>query len=281
MQASILQPYTASDGENIALQDWLLDDQTPRRGLVLIVHGLGEHAARYDALARQLCAWGFAVRAYDHYGHGQSTGVRGRLPSTERLLDDLLDVLASTRRRLAPRVPLILLGHSLGGLLAAHALTRDPSCADALILSSPALELRLQAWQRGLQKLLWHIAPDLCLPNGVRAKYLSHDPQVVQDYERDPLVHHRISARLLQYLLRAGEEVIHHASQWSTPSLVLYAGRDHLVQARGSVAFARTAPPALVQSHGYASMYHEIFNEVGRQAVLQDLSQWLDHWFVR
>ena len=87
-----LTAYTASDGENLSVYDWPLADGRPQRGTVLLVHGLGEHAGRYHAVAHHLNAWGFAVRAYDQYGHGQSDGPRGGLNHDMRLLDDLADI---------------------------------------------------------------------------------------------------------------------------------------------------------------------------------------------
>lgn len=94
-----LSPYTASDGENLAVQDWPVQGGATR-GTVLLVHGLGEHAGRYDALARRLNGWGFAVRGYDQFGHGESAGPRGGLTSGTRLLDDLADLVDATRARL-------------------------------------------------------------------------------------------------------------------------------------------------------------------------------------
>src|SRR5262245_10811809 len=116
---SILSTYTASDGENLAVQDWSLPEGVPPRGQVLVVHGLGEHAGRYDHVARRLNQWGFAVRGYDQYGHGDSGGPRGGLNQPQRLVGDLADLVEATRRRLEPGIPLILLGHSMGGLVAA------------------------------------------------------------------------------------------------------------------------------------------------------------------
>src|SRR5262245_9470983 len=109
---STLSTYTASDGDNLAVQDWYLPEDTPQRGAVLVVHGLGEHAGRHDTLARVLNSWGFTVRSYDQYGHGESDGARGGLPHANRLLDDLGDLVESTRVR-NPGVPLLLLGHSM------------------------------------------------------------------------------------------------------------------------------------------------------------------------
>jgi alpha-beta hydrolase superfamily lysophospholipase len=136
--AYTLSAFTASDGENIAVYDWPLPEDEPQRGTVLIVHGLGEHAGRYDATARRLNAWGFAVRAFDQYGHGQSGGPRGGLTHSMRLLEDLADMVDAARPH-AQGPALVLLGHSMGGLVAARFVSLHLRPVDALVLSSPAL----------------------------------------------------------------------------------------------------------------------------------------------
>jgi len=115
---STLSTFVASDGDNVVIQDWPLEPGVPLRGVVVLVHGLGEHAGRYEHVARQLNEWGFAVRGYDQCGHGESGGARGSLPTDTRLLDDLADIVDSTRARMSKQMPLIVLGHSMGGLAA-------------------------------------------------------------------------------------------------------------------------------------------------------------------
>ena len=138
MTEARLSAYTAHDGENLAVMDWPLEHHTPGRGTVVIVHGLGEHVGRYDPVAERLNAWGFAVRGYDHHGHGDSSGKPGALPTDTHLLDDLADILDSTRRRMDPRSPLILLGHSLGGLVAARLVSLNMRKVEGLVLSGIA-----------------------------------------------------------------------------------------------------------------------------------------------
>ncbi|MFM9999868.1 MAG: alpha/beta fold hydrolase, partial [Burkholderiaceae bacterium] len=119
MCAPRFHALTAGDGSSLMMSDWPLDSGRVR-GVVLIVHGLGEHAGRYGHVARRLNRWGFAVRAYDQYGHGESTGARGALPQADRLLTDLTAVVEQLRTQRGPDTPLILLGHSLGGLVVAR-----------------------------------------------------------------------------------------------------------------------------------------------------------------
>lgn len=277
--ASTRPPFVARDGETIAVQDWPLSAEVPRRGRVLVVHGLGEHAGRYDTLARGLNAWGFEVRGYDQYGHGRSGGPRGDLPHATRLLDDLSDLVDDTRTGMPPNVPLILLGHSLGGLVAAQWVAQKIRPVDALVLSSPALDAGLNIVQKALLAVLPKIAPHLRIGNGLNPRFLSHDPAVVAAYQADPLVHDRISARLALFIAEGGPAVIAQAPRWTTPTLLLYAGADRMVNPAGSRNFASTAPKEVVTAQCFDTLYHEIFNERHSQPVLLALQRWLDARF--
>lgn len=277
LAASTLTTFTASDGENLAVQDWPLSDGEPQRGTVLLVHGLGEHVGRYDHVARRLNAWGFAVRGYDQYGHGESAGLRGGLTSDMRLLDDLADMVDATRARMPAGQPLVVLGHSMGGLVAARFVSLHLRPVDALVLSSPALGLGLSAVHKLLLATLPRIAPNLRVGNGLDAQYLSHDPAVVAAYLADPLCHDRISARLARFMAQGGPATLARAAHWSVPTLLMWAGSDKLVHPAGSRAFAAAAPPALVQSHCFAPLFHELFNESPELAapVFELLQRWL------
>lgn len=273
---STLSTFTASDGENLAMQDWPVPEGMAERGTVVIAHGLGEHAGRYERVARRLNEWGFAVRGYDHYGHGDSGGARGGLPVESRLVDDLGDVVQSTRQRMNPGLPLLVLGHSMGGLVAACLTAIGHVRLDGLVLSSPALGTRLSAMQKLLLATVPRIVPNLTVGNGIDAHDISRDPMIVAAYQADPRVHDRISARLGRFIAEAGPTVIAHAPQWSLPTLLMYAGSDRLVDPEGSRAFAEAAPPQVVTARCFDESYHEIFNEPANEAVFATLQRWLD-----
>lgn len=275
---STLSTFTASDGDNLAVQDWHLPADVRPRATVLVVHGLGEHAGRYDLLARMLNSWGFAVRGYDQYGHGESGGVRGALPEGGRLVADLADLTESARNR-HPGVPVVLLGHSLGGLVAASFVARAMLPVEGLVLSSPALAIRLSPVQKMLMAIVPRLAPNLTVPNGIDPELLSHDPDVVRAYRNDPRVHDRISGRLARFMAEEGEVVRARAPGWQVPTLLLYAGADHLVDPAGSRAFAEAAPADVVTTRCFSQLYHEIFNELDPQPVFTALREWLDARF--
>lgn len=271
-----LSTFVASAGDNVVVQDWPVEPGIPLRGVVLVVHGLGEHAGRYDYLARHLNAWGFAVRSYDQYGHGESGGAYGSLPSDTRLLDDLTDMVDSTRARCAKDLPLILLGHSMGGLLAARFVSLALRPIDALVLSSPALDPRLTGWQKFLLSFVPRVAPNFRVSNGLNPDYLSHDAAAVAAYRADPLVHNRISARLARFIACTGPKVLAMAPHWKVPTLLMYAGDDRLLNPLGSRRFAKAAPKSKVKAVCFEKMYHEIFNEADAAPVYATLQRWLD-----
>jgi len=294
-----LAPFTARDGENLALYEWPMeawqaDDAAPPRAVVLIVHGLGEHASRYDHVAQLLLDWGFAVRAYDQRGHGESGGVRGGLSSEALLLEDLAEVVDDTRLRSLrlphagageppKQLPLILLGHSLGGLVVGRFVSLQMRPVDGLVMSSPALDPGLNALQKLLLATLPVIAPNLRVNNGLKPEFISHDKQVVDKYLADPLVHAKISARLAKFIATAGPATVAAASSWSTPTLLMYAGPDKLVNPAGSRAFAEAAAGGLgakvLTVKCFDDLYHELFNELDAAPVFATLKAWLDARF--
>ncbi len=260
----------------LAVYDWPLP-QGPIRGTVLLVHGLGEHTGRYGHVAEHLRQWGFVVRGYDHQGHGHSDGVRGTLHTDDGLLQDLATVIDDTRERHgAHDAPLILLGHSMGGLVVARAVAEQVRYVDAVIMSSPALG----TWANLLQKLLLATLPkywpNLCVGNGLNPKLIARDAQTVQRYMLDPLVHDRISTRLGAWIYKEGPKTVALAAEWKVPSLLIYAGQDRLVHPDANAAFAAKAPASVVHSHCFAPMYHEILNDTQRQLVFKVLKRGRD-----
>jgi alpha-beta hydrolase superfamily lysophospholipase len=268
------------DGLELQRRDWPSGDA---RGTIVIVHGLGEHIGRYAHVAARLNASRWSVVGYDQRGHGASPGGRGRLAEGDDLLADLAAVLDAVRGE-APG-PLVLLGHSLGGLVAARfvagALESPPPAwrreiVDALVLSSPALDVGMSAAQKALLATLGPLAPNLAVGNGLDPAWISRDPAVVAAYRADPLVHDRIAPRLGRFIVDAGNAVRALAPRWRVPTLLLYAGSDRCVVAAGSAAFAAAAAPSVVTAQPFASLFHEIFNEPEQDEVLAILAAWLD-----
>ncbi|MEO5690032.1 MAG: lysophospholipase [Burkholderiaceae bacterium] len=275
-----MNPVITDDGLALHLRVWPAG--TPRRGLVVLVHGLGEHIDRYDHVAQRLSGLGFAVVGYDHRGHGRSPGPRGGMPSDDSLCADLGRVLVAARASFPG--PLVLLGHSLGGLIAgrfvAEGLQPKPATwwcpVDTLVMSSPALDPGTNAMQKLLLAVVAPMLPNLAVNNGLKVDWISRDAGVVKAYAADPLVHDRITGRLGLFVARQGPAVIAAAPRWTTPTLLMWAGSDRCVSPLGSAAFAAGAPRGVVTVREWPGLFHEIFNEPEQGDVLKVLADWLE-----
>jgi alpha-beta hydrolase superfamily lysophospholipase len=263
------------DGTQLHCTDYF--PASPAHSGIVFMHGLGEHSGRYAHLAAFFCERGYAVRTYDHRGHGKSSGKRGDIPHLNSLLDDAHQIVQDWRVSCPTSVTRqLLLGHSMGGLFAAKFAITKVCTLHGLILSAPALAIYMNFVEQSLLKVLSAIAPAITLSNGLKTKYLSHDPEVVTSYCNDPLVHDRISARLLNSMLFTMHDVFSHASSLDLPTLLLVAGQDKLVDSSGSLRFAQASPDNYLRLHTYENLYHEIFNELDAKAVFNDVGIWLD-----
>ncbi len=268
---------TTRDGLKLHLERWPVGGSA--HGMVQIVHGLGEHIGRYEALAHELNAAGWHVAGHDQRGHGRSEGPRGSVPNRQALLSDLSAVTDHLHRGGRH----ILLGHGLGGLVAArfvaeglmHRAQRWARDVDGLVLSSPAFDPGLTLLQRLALRLLNPVLPALRLRRGLQPRRLSRDPEVVRRCADDPLVHRQVTPRLMRFIVDEGRLVRGRAARWRTPTLLMWAGADHCVSPQGSAAFAAAAPARVVTAHAFPGLFHEIFNEPERDAVVAQLLGWL------
>jgi len=270
---------TTDDGLQLHTRHWPAAE--PARGQVLLVHGLGEHIERYAHVAAALNAAGWDVHGWDHRGHGQSQGKRGDIPEHDALLRDTARVMDGVRR---PGSRFVLLGHSMGGVIAARfaaeALAPKPAAwsrpLDGLVLSSPALDANLSGAQKLLLSVAEKLAPGLAVGNGLKPEWISRDAAVVKAYAADPLVHDRITARLTRFIVDAGARAIGDAPRWQVSTLLMWAGADRCVAPRGSEAFAAAAPANVVATRPWPGLFHEIFNEPEKAEVIATLVDWLN-----
>jgi alpha-beta hydrolase superfamily lysophospholipase len=264
---------TMPDGQALFLRDW---PAASSRGAVLIVHGLGEHSARYEGLARWFNAQGYTVRSYDQRGHGRTQGQRSALRHTDDLLADLANVYKNYAAELGG--PPLLLGHSMGGLVAARTVLDGRIEPPALVLSSPALRSYESPWLRRLASVLTRVAPNLPLRNGLPLTGLSHDAQVIEDYRNDHFCSNAVTPRMADFIFRAGASTIADGWKLRVPTLLLVAGSDRLVDPSGSRDFASSAwATKRLTSRFFDTLFHELFNESepGRHQVLAQLTNWL------
>jgi alpha-beta hydrolase superfamily lysophospholipase len=263
----------AADGTPLQVVDWPVDHAPGKGRGVVLMHGLGEHCGRYPHVAKFFNDNGWSVRSYDHRGHGRSGGAGGDVPDNEALVRDAKVVIDDFARQFDG--PPLLFGHSMGGLFAARFAIAGLSPLRALILSSPALALPLSAPQKLLLGVLRAAAPGFGVPNGLQTRYLSHDPAIETAYKSDPLVHPKISARLLSAMFSAVDFAHAHASTLKIPTLMVVAGDDRLVDASGSDAFFARLAPGIATLRRYPDFYHELLNETGAQQVFDDIRDWM------
>jgi alpha-beta hydrolase superfamily lysophospholipase len=267
-------------GDALFRRSWLPDEE-PAAALV-VVHGYGEHGGRYQHLADAMVPRGYAVHVFDLRGHGRSPGVRGHVERFSDYVGDarlFVDAVAAERAAEAgrPAPPLFLLGHSLGGLIATSCAEAHPDGLAGLILSSPFLRLRLPVGgvKRAAARVLSKVAPTRDIGNSIPAEELSHEPGVVAAYKTDPLNHHVATARWAAEALAAQRAALSAAGQLRLPLLVMYAGADTIADPAASRELFASAASADKTIRCYDGYYHELFNEVGRDAVFADLAAWL------
>ena len=250
----------AGGGGRLVVHTW-----TPAapRFVVLLAHGYGEHARRYDHVAARLADEGGAVVAPDHAGHGRSDGDRAHIPHGEALVDDLA-IVRDWARDAYPGLPVVLLGHSMGGLIAARLAQRDPSAFDALVLSGPAIGDN--------PALLGLLELDPIPEVPIDPAALSRDPKVGEAYAADPLVYHGPFQRdTLASLAAAVQSIADGPSLGDLPTLWLHGEEDPIVPigpARVAVEHLRGAE---LEEHVYPGARHEIFNETNQDEVLDDV----------
>jgi alpha-beta hydrolase superfamily lysophospholipase len=264
------------DGVPLFCRSW-----RPRssRALVLIVHGLAEHSGRYVHVGRALSAAGFACYAFDQRAHGRSPGRRVHVASFERFLWDLEAVEALGRER-HPGLPIVLLGHSQGGLVALLYVLRHPEGLAAVVATSPFLGFRPDARpsraRERLLKLVSALAPGLLFSTRLDPSTVSRDPAVVDAYARDPLVSRRVSARWFTSIVEAMAEVHARAPTLQVPTLLLAAGDDRVVDAEATRRFVDRAPAERLTCMEWPGLFHEVLNEPERAIVLERIVRWLD-----
>ncbi len=267
--------FEGAANHSVYYQYWIPEEAS--RAVILLVHGAGEHGARYQHFADYFCAAGFAVTALDHIGHGKSDGVYGHMDS----LQDHLDTLAVFRDRIGkdfPGLPVILLGHSMGGLISACYLLHHQDQFIACALSGPAIKTELEPGfvQTSLIRLLSRLAPKLGVMQ-LDSAGVSRDPEVVRDYNADPLVHHgKMSARFVSELFRGMNQVQAEAGKIKLPLLLMHGGADAMTAPAGSEFLHQAAGSTDKTLKLYPELYHEIFNEPEQQQVFADLLTWIE-----
>lgn len=245
--------------------------------VALIVHGLGEHGGRYATVAGALTADGIEVHAYDHRGFGGSAGPRAYVDRWSRLHDDLEQRLIAVRAE-RPGLPLILYGHSLGGMIAGgYVLSDRPrTLPDLLVLSAPAFDADVPAWQRLAAGTLTNLVPRMRLSNGPLRDGLSHDPAIREAYMHDPLCQTRSTVRFGHEAFAEQKRVraaIAAIERMPVPTYVFHGSADPIVPLRASEPIGTKGN---VTRHVHDGLRHETHHELEHASVLAEVVEWLE-----
>lgn len=261
---------TSRTGAQLATREWHPDGST--RAAILLLHGGGEHSGRWNHVGDVLAGRGFGVYAYDHRGHGHSDGRRYHIETWDEYLDDLEDRLSVVK--FDDHKPVVLYGHSIGGLIALdYCLTRSEVLPDLLVLSGPAIKATVAKWKQMIAPTLAKIAPRLSLGLGLRGDQLSRDPDVGEAYFADPLVLTKATAQFGAETLKAQARVGTMMTSLAFPTLVLAGGNDEIIPPQSSMSLGDLPG---VDRRLYPHLRHELHNEPEGPEVLNDIADWIE-----
>jgi alpha-beta hydrolase superfamily lysophospholipase len=262
-------------GTRIVYDVWV--PNTDPTGVVVLSHGYGEHARRYDHVAERFGQAGLITFALDHRGHGRSGGKRVYLRNMSEYTGDFHHLVGIATAEY-PELKRIVLGHSMGGGIVFSYGVEHPDDYYLMVLSGPAVDARASVSPvlAAVAKIAGTIAPGLPVEN-LPADAVSRDPEVVAAYEADPLVHHgKLPAGIAKALIGVGETMPQRAAAITAPLLVVHGEADKLIPVAGSRKLVEHVGSKDVSLKVYPGLYHEVFNEPEQAVVLDDVVSWIE-----
>jgi alpha-beta hydrolase superfamily lysophospholipase len=243
------------------------------RAVIVLAHGFGEHTGRYEHVAARLSQAGYLVVAADHHGHGLSSGRRGMIRFDRAVAD--LDSVVLSQQAIHPQLPLVLLGHSMGGAIALRYAIAHQERLSGLILSAPLVQVDAHPLAKLAGALIARICPRLPIVE-LDPGLISRDRAVVAAYEADPLVRHKPipAGTAVQFVQHAGT-ILDDAADIRLATLLLWGTADGLCPPAGARALADALEPTELTTRVFDGLYHEIFNEPEQDAVLDAVVLWL------
>jgi len=245
------------------------------RGVLINLHGLGDHSGLYPTVSGHFTTRGFAVHAFDLRGNGRSPGRRGHIGSWREYREDLRCFVAAVRAETSG-LPLFILGHSLGGLVVLDYAMHDAEGLQGVLASAPPLgRLGVPAPLLLLGRFASRVLPGFSLETGMDLSGLARDPAVAAEVLADPLFHRRGSARLSTEVAATIARVQAGAARFPLPLLALHGSADRMVPPDGSREFVARARGRDVRLIEYEGGYHALFADQGRERVLADVEEWI------
>ncbi len=248
------------------------------KALIVMVHGLCEHSGRYDYVTAKFNACGYSVYRFDNRGHGRSGGDRGYVENFHQFIDDAAKI-AEMAKSENPRTPAFMMGHSMGGFIAAACGVKYPGCVTGQVLSGAATVI--QPLLAGLEGVDLSASARDPIANALSAQ-VSRDPNVVAAYENDPLNLKEFTTWLMsEVLIRGARWLMDHTSSYTCPCLVLHGGADQIVTPDSSRQFYERISSGDKSLKIYDGLYHEILNEPEKDTVIEDISAWIARHIAR
>ena len=264
---------SAPGGVALASSYWRPEGEAT--GLVVLAHGWGEHHRRYEELARAMNGRGLAVWGYDQRGHGDSGGRRGHVTRFDQLVEDLAWVTDHALTFVSPEVPLLLVGHSMGGLVVLRALQTQALSPAAACVSAPWLKTAatVPPWKLQLAGLLDRVMPWLPIPNRLDPTTRTRDAEMIRAVQKDRMVHGWMTSRFFREIGWAQGQVLAHDQPLKMPLLVIIPGDDLVVDADATRHFAEKDPGSPTEIIHVPAARHEPFHEVDRETRFDEVGR--------
>ena len=240
---------------------------------VIIVHGLCEHAGRYDYVVSRFNDFGYSVYRFDNRGHGRSGGERGYIADYQIFIDDAHRIVEIAKRE-NPGLPLFMLGHSMGGFITAFYGVKYPGRLTGQMLSGAAVTV--QPIFKDMGSFDYNATPLAPVPNTL-ADVICRDPQVVKLYKEDPLVIKEFTTKLMgEFLIRGVKNLMDNTGNYKYPCLILHGGGDKIVTPDSSKYFYDHISSTDKQLKIYEDLYHEILNEPEKDTIIENIRLWIE-----
>ena len=267
--------WKSKDGIDLFGRVWEPSERKPK-AVICHVHGLGEHSGRYVHVAQAFTKAGYAMLCFDLRGHGRSGGERGHISSIDDYMQDIDSLFEQARSRYAG-LPILLYGHSLGGILVLnYGLRRKPDVKGVIATGSGLhTALEQQPIKITLARVLGALIPTVAMPSGLDAKMLSHDPSIVEMYVNDPLVHDKVTLGFGRNMIGATRYALDHAAEFSLPLLLIHGKEDKIAFPSSSIEFAAPLKEKCTLML-WDGLYHEVHNEPEKAEVLDAMTIWMD-----
>lgn len=267
--------FQAHDKTEIFFQEWR---EPTENGVVLITHGLAEHSECYDHVARAIGEMGWSVIAWDLRGHGRSEGKRGFVQNFSDYVEDHKQMIELVSKDKKKEAPLVLLGHSMGGLITLlTSMELSNETVQGLVLSSPALgyAIKVPVWKDRFARIATKYFPTVTLHNELDYASLTHDTEFLETFPKDTLRHEKISPNIYLGMLEGFEEIFAKKDQLVGPLFFQIAGHDKIVDSLKSKQLFEELQISEKRLEIYADSYHEIYNDFERETCFKDLRNFL------